>query len=76
MGHILKDTQIQQELLNWYDVITKENNFINNNDIIIQNDGLAMGAPSSSIIAEMFLQHTENSYLAYLAQKQEIINYF
>ena len=35
-----------------------------------------MGAPSSSIIAEMFLQNTENSHLAHLTQKHEIINYF
>ena len=35
-----------------------------------------MGAPSSSITAGMFLQHTENSHLAHLAQKHKIINYF
>jgi len=33
-----------QELLIWYDTITKQNNFTNKNNIIIQNDGLAMGA--------------------------------
>jgi len=76
MEHNLIDTQIKQELLNWYDVITKQNYFTNNNDIIIQNDGLAMGASSSSITAEMFLQHTEKSHLAHLTQKHKIINYF
>ena len=70
------DTQIKQQLLNWYDVITKQDYFINNKEIIIQNNGLAMGAPSSSIIAGMFLQHTENSHLAHPAQKHKIINYF
>ena len=35
-----------------------------------------MGAPSSGIIAEIFLQHVENSHLASLAQKKNIINYF
>jgi hypothetical protein len=35
-----------------------------------------MSASSSSIIAEMFLQHTENSHLAHLTQKHKIINYF
>jgi len=35
-----------------------------------------MGAPSSSIIAEIFLQHTENSHLAHLTHEHEILNYF
>jgi hypothetical protein len=44
---------MQHELLKWYDVITKQNYFTNNQDIVI--DGLAMGAPSSGIIAKIFL---------------------
>jgi hypothetical protein len=44
--------------------------------LVIQNDGLAMGAPSSGIIAEIFLQHAENLHLAHLTQKHNIINYF
>ena len=54
----------------------QENYFTNNKDIIIQHDGLAVGAPSSSIIAEIFLQYTENIHLAHLTHKQRIINYF
>jgi hypothetical protein len=57
-------------------VITKQSYFLNNSDIIIQNNGLAMGAPSSSITAEIFIQHTENSHLACLTQKHRIVNYF
>jgi DNA-directed RNA polymerase subunit H (RpoH/RPB5) len=76
MEHNLIDAQVTQELLKWYDVTRKQNYFINNNDIIIQNDGLAMGAPSSNIIAEMFLQHIENLHLAHRTQKHKIINYF
>lgn len=60
MKHILLDVRTQREFLNWYDVITRQNYFINKNDIIIQNDGLAMGAPSTGIIAEIFSQHAEN----------------
>jgi hypothetical protein len=40
-----------------------------------QWDGLAMGAPSSGLIAEIFLQHTENTHLPSLAQKHKIVNY-
>jgi len=61
------DPQIQQELLHWY-IITKQNYFTN--EIIIQQDVLAMGAPSSGLIAEIFLQHMEHLHLAHLTQTQ------
>jgi hypothetical protein len=35
-----------------------------------------MGASSAGLIAELFLQHTENTHLAWLSQKHKIINYF
>jgi len=35
-----------------------------------------MNAPSSGLIAEFFLQHTENTHLARLAHKHRIIDYF
>jgi len=34
-----------------------------------------MEAPSSSLIAEIFLQHIEHSHLTHLTQKHKIINY-
>jgi hypothetical protein len=71
--HNLINPQTKTKLLNWYDIIKKQNYF---NNIIIQNNGLAMGVPSFSILADVFLQHAENSHIAYLAQKQRIINYF
>jgi len=42
----------------------------------IHIDGLAMGAPSSSIISEIFLQHTEHTHLPRLTQKHKQVNYF
>jgi hypothetical protein len=48
----------------------------NNNDIIIQHDGLAMGAPSSGLIAEIFLQHMEHLHLTHLTHRHRIINYW
>jgi hypothetical protein len=72
----LVDPQTQQELLKWYNVITRQNFFTTNKDIIIQHDGLAMGTPSSCVIAEIFLQHTKNLHLAHLTHKHRIINYF
>jgi len=51
------NSQAQKELLNWYDTITSQNSFSNKGNILIQQEGLAMGAPTSGIIAEFFLQH-------------------
>jgi len=44
------NTDIKYELLTWYDVITKQNYFSNKGEIIIQNKGFIMCAPSSAIL--------------------------
>jgi len=49
------DPHTQRELLSWYNTITKQNYFMNNGNILIQEDGLVMGAPSSGLIGEFFL---------------------
>jgi hypothetical protein len=75
MDHNLINSQIKQELLTWYDIITKQNYFIinnNNNNIFIQKDKLVVGDPSSSILSEVYLQHLENSHIADLLQKHRI----
>jgi hypothetical protein len=46
MTQKLINPQTKQELLKWYDVITKQNYFAHKEQIGIQHDGLAMGAPS------------------------------
>ena len=53
-----------------------DNSFTLKHGIISQYSGLAMGAPSSGLIAELFPQHNENRHLAQLSQKYKIINYF
>ena len=70
------DPQTRQELLKWYDTITQQNYFTNNGEILIHKDGLAMGAPTSGLKAEFFLQNIEQIHLTTLADKQKIIKYF
>jgi hypothetical protein len=70
----LVEPQTQLEILRWYDVITKQNYFSHKKNIIIQQDGLAMDAPSSGLIAEIFLQHLEHRHLTHLTHKHHIIN--
>jgi len=42
----------------------------------IQNDGLAMGAPSSSsVLSEVYLQHLENT-ISQLLEKHSVKEYF
>jgi hypothetical protein len=73
MEHNLINSQIKEEFLTSYDIITKQYYFIINNNIIVQNDKLIVGAPSSILLSEVYLQHLENSHIAYLAQKHRII---
>ena len=70
------DPQIRQELLKWYYTITQQNYFTNNGEILIQEAGLAMGAPTSGLRAEFFLQNIEHIHLTTLANKHKIIKYF
>jgi hypothetical protein len=72
----LTDSQTRSELLNLYEVITKQNYFQHNDKTVIQTDGLAIGAPSSSVRAEIFLQHVEHTHLPNLTQKHKLVNYF
>jgi hypothetical protein len=76
LTHNSIDPQAKNEILNWYEIITKQNYFMNNNNIVLQEDGLAMGAPSSSIISEIFLQHLQQTKLPPIAKKLKLINYF
>ena len=79
LGNILThngtETRTQQELLKWYNIISKQNYFTHNKQIAIQHDGLPMGAPSSGLIAEIFLQYIEHSHLPHLTKKHKIIDY-
>ena len=70
------DPQIRHELLNWYDTITQQNYFSNKEKIIIQQESLVMGAPSSGLIAEFFLQNLEDTHLTPLLDKHNISVYF
>ena len=69
------ETQTQHELLRWFDIITGQNYFAHKKQIAVQHDGLPMGAPSSGLIAEIFLQHIEHLHLPHLTKKHKIINY-
>jgi hypothetical protein len=51
---IIKDIKLLTEL------IIKQNYFELNSKFSIQSEGLAMGAPSSALLSEMYLQYIAN----------------
>ena len=60
------------EILTWFDTIMQQNYFTTDNQVVTQKDGLAMGAPSSSILSEIFLQHLECSHISTLSIKHSL----
>jgi hypothetical protein len=68
--------QTRHELLGWCEVITQQHYFSNNGEILIQEDGLAVGAPNSGFLAEFFLQNCEQVHISHLSDIHKIIRYF
>jgi hypothetical protein len=62
--------------MKWFDTITNQNYFTHDGNTLIQNDGLAMSAPSSGLISELFHQHIEHLHLQLMSTKHKIIKYF
>jgi hypothetical protein len=66
---------IKNEIKNLLNVITEQNYTEHNEKWYKQNDGLAMGAPTSAILAEVFIQYPEYTKIVYILQKSQIIDY-
>jgi hypothetical protein len=69
MSNLEKD-----ELLNLLNL--KQNYFQFKNQFYKQNDGLAMGAPTSAILAETFVQYLEHTVIYQILKKHQIIDYY
>jgi hypothetical protein len=67
------DNPTKQEILNITRLITEQNYFKFNNRTCTQNNGLAMGAPTSAIFAEIFLQFLENTTIFDILKTMEVI---
>ena len=57
-------------------VLIQQNYFQYQNTTYVQTEGLAMGAPTSSVFSEIFLQWLENTKIVDLLIKHEIEGYF
>jgi len=70
------DGKTTQEILRITQTLINQNYFQFQDTIYIQNEGLAMGAPTSSILSEVYLQHMENTTILELLKKHRIEGYF
>jgi hypothetical protein len=63
---VVSSPQVVAVYRGWYDVITHQNYF-SSGEILIQEEGLAMGAPTSGPLAEFFLQYLEHIHISLLS---------
>ena len=70
------DPTIRSEILHLCVTILQQNYFKFEDSFYIQNTGPAMGAPTSSILSEMYLQFLENTVLSNILIRHDILGYF
>jgi hypothetical protein len=73
---LLKLHFIRLELLQLCNVVLTQNYFTFLSPAYLQNSGLAMGAPNSSIFSEIYLQYLEGTQLLDILIRHQIIGYF
>jgi hypothetical protein len=66
---------LQQEILSITELILKQNYFKHQNTTHLQNEGLAMGAPTSSIFSEIYLQYLEDTQIFNILTHHQIVGY-
>jgi hypothetical protein len=54
------ETNVQREIIHILKTIIEQNYFQVDQEYYKQTNGLAMGAPTSSVLAEIYIQHTEH----------------
>lgn len=70
------NTEIRNEIIKIYNILTKPDYFQFEGLQYIQEDGLVIGAPTSSILSEIHLQYLENTKIFDILLKDHIIEYF
>jgi len=66
--------ELNYEIRKISQIIIKQNYF--QGALYIQEEGLAMGAPTSSIFSEIYLKHIENTVISDILVKYHIVEYF
>jgi hypothetical protein len=84
LNHILRSMCLEQrldkklidEILSITHTILQQNYFQFQNNFYIQQTGLAMGAPTSSILSEIYLQYIEQNKIFEILKNHNILGYF
>jgi hypothetical protein len=66
----------KKEIMTLVNVTLQQNYFQHNDELYTQNEGLAMGAPTSAILAEIFIQYLEHNNIIQILQKHQILDYY
>jgi hypothetical protein len=74
-NHTIEDT-ITREITTITNLIITQNYFSFKDKTYVQNNGLAMGAPTSSILSEFYLQFLENTKIFDILKEKKIVGYF
>jgi hypothetical protein len=67
---------VRKEITYILKILMEQNYFQFDHKHYKQTDGLAMGAPTSAILADIFIQHMEHKHLYPILKTQEIIAYY
>jgi len=70
------DDKTTQEITRIAQTLVEQNYFQFQDSIYVQNEGLDMGAPTSSIQSEVYLQYVENTTIYELLIKHKVEGYF
>jgi hypothetical protein len=70
------DEKLKEEIITASKIVLKQNYFQFSDSFYIQDKGLAMGSPTSSIFSEIFLQYIENTNILDILLQNNIIGYF
>jgi hypothetical protein len=68
--------EAKKEILNLLNVILEQNYIQHNRQWYKQDNGLAMGAPTSAILMETFMQYLEHTIIVDILKKYQIIDYY
>jgi hypothetical protein len=74
-NHEIED-KIKTEITHTLKTVIDQNYFQFDLEYYKQNDGLAMGAPTSAILAEAYIQNMEHTQIYRIVKTHQIIAYF
>jgi hypothetical protein len=64
--------RLKQEIMKILQILIEQNYFRFHDAIYTENEGLAMGAPTSSVFSETYLQYIENTEICDVLLKHQV----